>query len=296
MLKAPFSFFGGKSRVAPIVWRTFGEVDNYVEPFAGSLAVLLGNPKIPKIETVNDIDCMISNFWRAVSNDPEGVAKYADYPVHENELHARHRWLISVINDEFRIKMDTDPYFFDSQIAGYWVWGISASVGNNWLNNKGLKAAPLLSSAGGGIHGLSHNILDWFKALHTRLKRVRVCCGDYKRILTPSITYNNKGISQKSITAVFLDPPYDLKERDKVYKEDKDIFTEVKEWAIDNGNIANLRIALCGYDNIKMPDDWQIYHWKGNGLGNMSNSRGKINLTRETIYFSPNCNKLCLKE
>ena len=36
-LKAPFPFFGGKSRVADNVWSRFGNVPNYVEPFAGSL-------------------------------------------------------------------------------------------------------------------------------------------------------------------------------------------------------------------------------------------------------------------
>ena len=57
-LRAPFPWFGGKSRVAHIVWSHFGDVRNYVEPFAGSLAVLLGRPTEPKIETVNDLDCI----------------------------------------------------------------------------------------------------------------------------------------------------------------------------------------------------------------------------------------------
>jgi site-specific DNA-adenine methylase len=35
-LKAPFPWFGGKSKVAPIVWERFGDVQNYVEPFFGS--------------------------------------------------------------------------------------------------------------------------------------------------------------------------------------------------------------------------------------------------------------------
>lgn len=38
-LKAPFPWFGGKSRVADVVWRAFGNVPNYVEPFFGSGAV-----------------------------------------------------------------------------------------------------------------------------------------------------------------------------------------------------------------------------------------------------------------
>ena len=41
-MKAPFVWFGGKRRVAPEVWAALGDVPNYIEPFAGSLAVLLG--------------------------------------------------------------------------------------------------------------------------------------------------------------------------------------------------------------------------------------------------------------
>lgn len=69
ILKAPFPWFGGKSRVAPQVWERFGDVDNYVEPFAGSLAVLLGRPTAPQTETVNDIDCYLANSgagWRSI--------------------------------------------------------------------------------------------------------------------------------------------------------------------------------------------------------------------------------------
>jgi len=55
-MKAPFPWFGGKSRAAPLIWSRLGEVVNYVEPFAGSLAVLLGRPHEPRVETVNDVD------------------------------------------------------------------------------------------------------------------------------------------------------------------------------------------------------------------------------------------------
>ena len=68
-MKAPFVWFGGKRRVAPQVWEALGDVDNYVEPFAGSLAVLLGRPHDlsdgqRRAETVNDADGMLANFWR----------------------------------------------------------------------------------------------------------------------------------------------------------------------------------------------------------------------------------------
>ncbi len=115
ILKAPFPWFGGKSRVARQVWERFGDVPNYVEPFAGSLAVLLGRESAPRVETVNDIDCWISNFWRALQADPDGVATAADWPVNEADLHARHLWLVNQL--AFREQVKTDPDFFDCSPA-----------------------------------------------------------------------------------------------------------------------------------------------------------------------------------
>lgn len=293
-IKSPYPYFGGKSRVSHIIWRGLGNVSNYIEPFMGSLAVLLASPQISKIETVNDIDCFIANFWRAVSADPEGVAKFADYPVNEVDLHARHRWLVSSSTDDFRQKMNSDPEYYDLKIAGYWVWGIGASIGNNWLQPKGLNAAPLLSSAGGGIHGLTLKPLEWFKKLQERTRRVRVCCGDWSKLVTPGITYSSKGLGAKDITGVFLDPPYLSSTRDKVYSEDHDVSLDVFKWAIDNGDNPRMRIVICGYEGTcEVPDNWQIYRWETNGgLGNLGNSRGKSNASKECIYFSPHCLKV----
>jgi site-specific DNA-adenine methylase len=96
-MKAPFPWFGGKRRVADVVWSAFGDVDNYVEPFAGSLAVLLERPAshARKAETVNDADRFLVNFWRALAADPESVAFHADWPVNEADLEARHLWLVN---------------------------------------------------------------------------------------------------------------------------------------------------------------------------------------------------------
>jgi hypothetical protein len=115
-----------------LIWPRFGDVDNYVEPFAGSLAVLLSRPHLPKTETVNDRDAYIANFWRAVKSDPEGVAEFADWPVNEADLHARHEWLVSL--DGFRHRMLTDPKYFNVKIAGYWVWGLSSWIGSGWCD------------------------------------------------------------------------------------------------------------------------------------------------------------------
>src|SRR4051812_5858339 len=92
-LTAPWPYFGGKRRVAEEVWKRFGSVRGYIEPFFGSGAVLLARPTPPGVETVNDMDGFVVNAWRAIQADADAVAAYASQPVHELSLEAQHRWL-----------------------------------------------------------------------------------------------------------------------------------------------------------------------------------------------------------
>jgi hypothetical protein len=92
--------------------------------------VLLGRPTAPRIETVNDLDCYLANFWRAVKWAPELVAEHADWPVNEADLHARHRDLVARV--EFRRRMKREAKYFDAEIAGWWVWGLCQWIGGGW--------------------------------------------------------------------------------------------------------------------------------------------------------------------
>ncbi|MFH7319273.1 DNA adenine methylase [Desulfurivibrio sp. D14AmB] len=286
-LKAPFPYFGGKARIADMVWQYLGDIPNYIEPFAGSLAVLLARPSTPKVETVNDADCMICNFWRSVKADATAVAQHADWPVNEADLHARHHWLTAQLPD-LQDRLFQDPEYFDAKIAGWWVWGVCAWIGGGWCSFKSqYQPLPHLANGGRGVHALTRpDLPTMFKALENRLRRVRVCCGDWTRVLGDSVTVAN------GITGIFLDPPY-AGDRDTTYGVDnREIAAQVRDWAIANGDNPKLRIALCGYDQGElMPAGWQEVSWEGAGYGRRGNKRGKANLTRERVWFSPHCRR-----
>lgn len=164
-IKAPFPYPGGKSRVASLVWDRFGNVDNYVEPFAGSLAMLLKRPAEHftdgyRVETVNDANHFIVNFWRAVKAGPDAVAEYADGPVIEADLHARHRWLMrSDFAAGWRKRMAEDPDHYDAKVAGWWVWGQCCWIGSGWCDDgkyersKSCKPNTKADRIGEGVHG-----------------------------------------------------------------------------------------------------------------------------------------------
>lgn len=137
ILKAPFPAFGGKSTVADMVWERFGEVRNYVEPFAFSAAVLLRRPDAGPIETINDLNAYVANFWRAVAGDPDAVATYADNCVNETDLHARHAWLVNSESAKCALnKVRNDPEYFSAKIAGWWVWGACCWIGSGWCDDQ----------------------------------------------------------------------------------------------------------------------------------------------------------------
>ncbi|MGH8880095.1 MAG: DNA adenine methylase [Stackebrandtia sp.] len=70
----PFAYFGGKTILAPRIAGMLPPHRHYVEPFAGSLAVLLAKPR-SVMETVSDLDGDLVNFWRVLRDRPADLAR-----------------------------------------------------------------------------------------------------------------------------------------------------------------------------------------------------------------------------
>ena len=310
-----FPWFGGKRQIAAEVWRGIGaDVANYVEPFFGSGAVLFLRPGPPSIETINDADGMVANFWRAVQREPEAVAEHADNPVNECDLHARHLWLVGQ-RERIADELCGNPDYYDAKAAGWWCWGLCCWIGGGWCSGNGpwqsidgvmtlgdagrgvRRSRPHLHNVGQGVNRKLPHLGDagqdrraWLLAeirrFADRLRNVRVCCGDWSRVcgVTPTV--------HQGITGVFLDPPYaDTADRDPhLYSTDSlSVAHDVREWAIAHGRDKRMRIVLAGYDGEHaMPGDWRVVAWKARG-GYGNRGDGNINATRERLWLSPHC-------
>jgi site-specific DNA-adenine methylase len=321
-LKAPFPYFGGKRKVAGEIWQRFGMIDNYVEPFFGSGAVLLARPEpFDGLETVNDADGLLSNFWRALRADPDAVAHHADWPVNENDLHARHAWLVGQ-KSTLQAKLEGDPDFYDTKAAGWWCWGMACWIGSGFcsgngpwqvqevdgvrqlvhLGNNGQgvnrqlvhlgdngrgegveKKRPVLPGPAGGKASLGSrgDIQEYFQELSGRLRNVRVCCGDWSRVCGPSVTFKH------GMTGVFLDPPYadTANRQSNLYRVDcESVAHKAREWAISNGDNPLLRIALAGYEGEhQMPESWQV--WSLERRSRLWRSSDQSNRERKTRTY-----------
>ena len=312
-LQAPFPYFGGKRKAADTVWPAFGLVDNYVEPFAGSAAMLLAAPEGKRIETINDFDGFVANFWRALAHDPDAVAHAADWPVNEVDLMARHSWLVRH-RQPITEQLCADPAWYDARSAGWWVWGACNWIGSGWCSgdgpwvHDGTRLVRKEGNAGQGINrqlphlgdagkGINRQLPDestprgefiraWMRDLHLRLRDVRVTCGDWGRVVKDSIT------TRHGLTAVFLDPPYTKGEMDySAGGMGLGIADDVRAWCAANGSNPQLRIVLCGHageHDALLAQGWHTRAWKAGG-GYALTDEAIANAKSETIWCSPHC-------
>ena len=296
LMRAPYPYFGGKARCDKMIWTALGDVGNYIEPFGGSLAALLGrrdfNPLRPPLETVNEMDGYITNFWRSVAWDPDGVIRHSDWPVNEADLYSRNKYLIEQ-RASLTQKLDNDPAFYDSRIAGWWCWGLSSYIATGWCGNTLHKKRPHLVS-GKGVHRKTVDNAKLLRALSVRMRKVRVCRGGWERVLSPALT---TGLCKKGITGVFLDPPYSSKDRSDCYVYDsRTVAHDVRTWCLEHGSDKGFRVVLAGYagEHEELEEHgWEVAAWRpAGGYSSQSKnkeSRGNANKGKERLWLSPHC-------
>ena len=321
-LAAPFPYFGGKRRAAPIIWRALGDPGGYVEPFAGSAAVLLARPafKGRRVETINDADGWLVNTWRAIRLRPDEVATHVAGPVTEIDYHARLAWLQERRTDGLVSWLEGDPEACDPKAAAWWLYVMAAGIGDPFgpgpwrvIGGRLTKAGnagrgvkrklphlgdagrgvnrelPHLGNAGQGVNReLPHlgdagqGVLNYLHTLSGRLARVRITCGDWRRVLTPSASRATTG--GDGSRAIFLDPPY-ATSGDLYTHGDDQIAHDVREWCA--AAPADTRIVLCGYDNEHDALGWRRIEGKAGGGAGYSARRD--NGRRERLWLSPAC-------
>ena len=288
-LAAPFPYFGGKRRAAATVWRALGDPSGYVEPFAGSAAILLARPafKGRRVETINDLDGWLVNVWRALQLSPHETAAHAIGPVAEIDYHARLAWLQERRTPDLVSWLEGDPEAHDPKAAGWWLYVTACGIGDPfgpgpWRVIDGkltdTRKLPHLGDAGRGV-------LAYFDRLAARLHRVRITCGSWERVVQPSVT--RSGTGGDGARAVFLDPPYSTS-GDLYAESTAGIGDDVREWCATRAD--GMRVILCGYDtehDALLERGWVVIEGKsGGGAGYSTNA---ANGRRERLWLSPEC-------
>lgn len=151
----------------------------------------------------------------------------------------------------------------------------------------------------GGYHPITMpELRRWMDALCARLRHVRICSGDWTRVVTTGAAFTLPVRQGNGPCGVFLDPPYGDVGRVSLYgaHESLTVAEDVRRWCLENGDNPKFRIVYAGYDLEGAELEaagWRVAEWfkagflKG-GMGNVGGS-GAHQQKRERLWFSPHC-------
>ncbi|SKJ40460.1 D12 class N6 adenine-specific DNA methyltransferase [Mycobacteroides abscessus subsp. massiliense] len=185
-MRPPMAYFGGKTTLGPQIAALLPSHDHYVEPYAGSLAVLLAKSPAPK-ETVNDLDHRLMTFWRVLRSRPEELARVCALTPH-----SRAEYLISQ-------SIDVDSIDDELEAARIvWVCITQGRIGT--LRKTGWRYYINPSGTSSGMPGYLAGYVDRMAAAAERLSNVSLEC-------VPAIEVIKK-YGKFPDSCLYVDPPY----------------------------------------------------------------------------------------
>lgn len=262
MTAPPFAYFGGKTRSAELIVDLLPEHGHYVEPFAGSLAVLLAKPH-SRMETVNDLDGRLMTFWRVLRDRPDDLALAMALTPHSR---AEHQAAYEDADDELEVARCV--WVMLSQGRG----GTTRRTGWRFYRN------PTASS---------YAMPDYLAAYAARVP----ACAD--RLAGVSLESRDaldviSDYGQHADVLLYCDPPYLGSTRAANYAYE--MTSDAAHVALaDALNRCAAAVVLSGYDSPLYRDLYADWHrvefaaWTGNGV---RDGRTKVDGDRTEVLWS----------
>lgn len=232
-LVPPFPYFGGKLNIAAEVVSHFPEHDRYVEPFAGSLAVLLAKPP-ENYEVANDLDRRLIRFWRTLRERGDELERYCALTPHSRE-----EYLIAKSEGEVDDDLEDARRLWVLYTQSY----SGAYEGAGWRGPGPSRKSP-------GQHFTRFH--QRFHGLADRLRHVSLENSHYLTIVRRYL--------EDAGTLMYVDPPYlaDARSTAKEYVHDMSSEEEHRE-LLEELLLAQGPVVLSGYPSdlySEMLADW----------------------------------------
>ena len=189
-LASPLWWHGSKGKLASSIIARMPKHTHYVEPFAGSLAVLLAKDPTGVSEVVNDLDGRLANFW-SVLRDPEQFRQFARLaeatPFSEADWNTARAEVMAGLPDDRPFVRAFHFFVFCRQSMAGRMLNFSPLTRARTRRGMNEQAAIWL------------NTVDRLPDVHSRLMRVVVRCNDALKVI-----HREDGPE----TLFYCDPPY----------------------------------------------------------------------------------------
>ena len=201
-LKTPLRYPGGKSRaVAKLCkWLPSREITEYREPFLGGGSVALEMTKrLPEDVPiwVNDLYEPLYNFWKVLQEDGEPLT---DILLGRKQQHPDQDSARKLFNDAKDILNDFTQTSVDRAVAFYIV---------NKCSFSGLTESSSFSKSASDSN-FSIRGIERLPSYSKLIQRWKITCLSYEEL-----------VSDETLTFIYADPPYDIKDALYGYKGDK---------------------------------------------------------------------------
>jgi DNA adenine methylase len=184
----PTNYYGGKARLAPWIASLLPPHRTYVEPFAGSAAVLFAKPPSPT-EVLNDLDGAVVNFFRVLRERPGELGRALRLTPYAREEHHQ----LAPCYD--------DPDASDVERARRWFVRANQSISH--LAGTGRPS--------GWAAAFNTNGADHAHKFATRTDRLEACAERLRRVhleQRPAVEVVAKYAKPGADAVVYCDPPY----------------------------------------------------------------------------------------
>lgn len=232
-----FSYYGAKNGLLSQLLPLLPESDHYCEVFGGSAAVLL-NRKASPIETFNDLNKDIVNFFEVLRNNPEELVYQLEYtPYSFDEFQNSWSETSSAVEKARRFYIRTQMDIAKAGRSGDKSWSVNVKYVQ-------------------GSHSYSvknfHSKIPGLVEVAKRFKMVQI---ENKPALDVINKYDHPG------TLFYCDPPYvpESRNANHIYKFEMKLSDHVD--LAERLNSVKGRVALSGYESPKMEELYPESKW-----------------------------------
>lgn len=183
-------YYGGKARLADRIAQLLPAHRIYVEPFAGSAAVLFA--KAPAThEVINDVDGNVATFFRALRDQPDELTRACQLTPYSREEYIA---CDLPADPEARAELgdvELARRFFVRTTQGYNANGVTGTRSGSWscgTIRRGSSQAKSAADRADRLYGLAQ-----------RLRTVTIDCRSYKHVIP---------LYDAPDAVIYVDPPY----------------------------------------------------------------------------------------
>lgn len=211
----------------------------YVEVFCGSGVMLLNKPTHDHLETINDANGDLINFWKQCRSHPKDLQEQIDSILYSRQLY-----------EEYQASLFDGSVMSDMERAVRWFFVLRSSIGGKLERSKGNWGYGIKLN-GDSIVSKYRSACQLLTEMSVRLRYVQIEHHDFEHIIT---TY------ERPTTFFYCDPPYvDV----EAYYEGAPLFTEQ-----DHHRLANLlnatpaMVALSYYPHPLVDELYPAHKWR----------------------------------